>query len=354
MADRERDAVIPAVQVLVNGSAMPPEAATDMFLLETSDGAEEIGMFTLSLNAGDPRSGRVKWVDADLFREGAEVVVKLGVHPPLVEVMSGEITGLEPEFPEQGPVQLVVRGYERLYRLGHGRKTRSFRNVKDSDIASQVAGDWKLTAEVEDTPITHEYVLQSNQTDLEFLRERARRIRYELRAVGKKLRFRKPAEPAGAAASLTMGKELLSFSARLSLVGQTDAVLVQGWSAKDKKEVQGRAGGSDLTKLGPGGTGADLAGRLLKAEPVVGVLELPDSAEEAELLARASLNHGGFALVAGEATCMGNPLVTAGVVVELKELGTRFSGAYYVTSSTHTVSTRKGYTTHFSVRRSAA
>jgi phage protein D len=354
MPDRQRDAVVPAFQILVNGSVIPPEAATDMFLLEVSDSVDEIGMFTLSLNAGDPRTGRVKWVDTDLFREGSDVVVKIGVQPPLTELIAGELTGLEPEFPAQGPIQLVVRGYERLYRLGHGRKSRSFRNVKDSDIAAQIAGDWKLTPDVEATSVTHEYVFQNNQTDLEFLQERARRIRYEVRCSGKKLLFRKPGERAGATATLSFGQEILSFSARLSLVSQTDAVHVHGWSAKDKKEIVGKATSGDEMKLGGRDTGVALVKRVVGADPVVAVLDPPDSAEDAEVMAQAGLNARAFDFVIGEGTCMGNGAVRAGAVVELKELGTRFSGAYYVTASTHSVSTRRGYTTHFSVRRSAA
>lgn len=354
MADAQRDAVVPAFQIVVNGSPLPPEAATDMYLLEVSDSVEEIGMFTLALNAGDPRSGRVKYVDTDLFREGSEVVIKMGVQPPLTELMSAEITGLEPEFPAQGPVQLVVRGYERLHRLAHGRKSRSFRNAKDSDIASQIAGDWRLTAEVEDTPVSHPYVFQNNQTDLEFLRERARRVRYELRARGKKLVFRKPPESTGAAATLTFGQELLSFAARLSLGSQTDTVQVQGWSAKDKKEITGRATSGDETKVGGRDSGAALAAQILSAPPTVVVTDEPSTPEDAELMARARLNEAAFDLVVGEGACMGNPLVTAGTVVELKEVGTRFGGNYYVTSSTHTLSKRKGYHTSFCVRRSAA
>jgi phage protein D len=354
MPDRQRDAVVPAFQILVNGSVIPPEAATDLFLLEVSDSVDEIGMFTISLNAGDPRSGRVKWVDTDLFREGSEVVVKMGVQPPLTELMNGEITGLEPEFPAQGPIQLVVRGYDRLHRLRHGRKTRSFRNVKDSDIASQIAGDWKLTAEVEATSVTHEYVFQNNQTDLEFLLERARRIRYEVRCSGRKLVFRKPAERAGATATLNFGQEMVSFAARLSLMSQIDAVRVQGWSTRDKKEILGKAESGDELKVGGRDTGVALVKRVVGGEPVVAVIDPPESAEDAEVMAHAGLNAHAFDFVTGEGTCIGNGLVKAGAVVELRELGTRFSGPYYVTASTHSVSTRKGYTTHFSVRRSAA
>jgi phage protein D len=202
--------------------------------------------------------------------------------------------------------------------------------------------------------VTHEYVFQNSQTDLEFLQERARRIRYEVRCSGKKLLFRKPAESAGSAATLNFGQEVVSFSARLSLVSQIDAVHVQGWSAKDKKEVVGKAASGDELTVGGHDTGVVIVKRVVGAEPAVAVLDLPDSAEDAEAIARASLNAHAFDFVTGDGSCIGNGLVRAGAVVEIKELGTRFSGPYYVTASTHSFSTRKGYLTHFSVRRSAA
>jgi phage protein D len=339
----------------VNGSAIPPEAETDLFVLETTDAVDEIGMVMLSLNAGDPRSGRVKWVDGDPFQLGAEVRVKVGFHVPLIEVMVAEITALEPEFPEAGPIQLTVRGYDRLHRLAFGSNTRAFRNMKDSEVASQLAAHWKLTAQVEDTPATYEYLLQANQTDLEFLRERARRLRYEVRVSGKTLFFGRPKETAGKVATLTMGENLLTFSPRLSLVGSASKVSVQGWSHKDKKDVRGQAGsGDETTRLGGTDTGARLVDRVVGAGPQVVVDDPPVTPEEAELVARGRFNDLAFALVRGEGVCMGDPQVKAGTVVELRELGRRFSGQYYVTSSTHTVSTRKGYTTRFAVRRSAA
>jgi phage protein D len=50
---------------------------------------------------------------------------------------------------------------------------------------------------------------------------------------------------------------------------------------------------------------------------------------------------------------MGNPGIGAGTVVELLGLGRRFSGLYYVTACTHAISARRGYSTTFTVRRSA-
>ena len=62
--------------------------------------------------------------------------------------------------------------------------------MKDSEIANQIAGDWSLTPKIDDTQVSLDYVLQNNQSDFEFLQERARRIGYEMVVTDAELHFR--------------------------------------------------------------------------------------------------------------------------------------------------------------------
>jgi hypothetical protein len=43
-----------------------------------------------------------------------------------------------------------------------------------------------------------------------------------------------------------------------------------------------------------------------------------------------------------------------GQVIELKDIGTRFGGAYYVTGVEHRYTKRNGYVTHFKARRNSS
>ena len=83
------------------------------------------------------------------------------------------VTGLEPHFSFGHQPTFTVPGYDRRHRFGRGRKTRTFVQQKDSDIAAQIAGEAGLHAQSIDSSVTHEYILQANQTDMEFLQERA-------------------------------------------------------------------------------------------------------------------------------------------------------------------------------------
>ena len=73
----------------------------------------------------------------------------MGYRDNMKTLFKGEITGLEPEFPKDESPKLTVTGYDRRHRLMGKRKSRTFLNMKDSEIANQIAGDWSLTPKIE-------------------------------------------------------------------------------------------------------------------------------------------------------------------------------------------------------------
>ena len=56
------------------------------------------------------------------------------------------------------------------------RRTRSFEDVTDADVMQQVASDNGLQAEIDAPGPSHRSLAQLNQSDLAFLRERARAV----------------------------------------------------------------------------------------------------------------------------------------------------------------------------------
>jgi len=255
---KERDA--PSFKVLVGGSELPVEAALDILDVKVSDYVEGAGTFTITFNNWNSDTQEFKWVDGDLLVEGAEVEIKVGFVDDLRSMLKGEVTALEPEFsPGEAPT-LKIHGYDLLHRFRRGRNTRSFVNMKDSQIAEQIAGELGLRAQADDTQITHEYVLQSNQTDVDFLMERARRIRYEVTVKDKTLNFRKAANNKDKLVSLDFGLTLTSFYPRLNTLRQVSEVVVQGWNHKTKKAITSKAqAGDEVSKMGGSKLGASIS-----------------------------------------------------------------------------------------------
>ena len=224
---------VPSFQVLVNGSPLPADAARDLLAASVLEDTTAPSMFTLTLVNWDMNRLKVTWADSDLMREGNEVEVQMGYVDDYKTLLIGEITGLEPEFLVDEVPKLVVRGYDRRHRLMRGHHTRTFVQVKDSDIVSQLASAAGLTAEVTDTEILREYVLQHNQTDLDFIQQRARYIGYELLVEDKTLIFRPIQANERSEVTLDRVQNLLSFCPRLSTLAQVSEAQVRGWSVPD-------------------------------------------------------------------------------------------------------------------------
>lgn len=345
----------PGFRVWINGGELPPPAANDVIGLSALQDVSAPGMCTLRILNRDRVNTRVSWSDDVLFSEGNEVEVLMGYSEELGPVFNGEITGLEPEFRSDEVPILTVRAHDRRHRLMRGRKTRTFTRVKDSDVAARVAREAGLTPEVTDTAAVLDYVLQANQTDLEFLEARARRLGFEVVVEGKTLRFRPHANTGAEVLTLSRDADLIEFYPRLTTLGQAGEVTVRGWSPKDKAAVVGRAGAFDVGGTMAGGlAGPAVADQAFGAASIASVDQPVFNQTEADRIAAGRLREMALASVTGEGVAVGRPDLKAGTVIRVEGFGRRFSGLYYLTSVCHTYLPGRGYRTAFTVRRNAA
>jgi phage protein D len=343
---------LPDISVRVNGSALPVAAQADLRSVTVQEDLRALSMFTLELYNWDDQKLQVSWSDSKLFAVGNEVEIWLGYAGDLHKVMLAEITSLEPAFTSDQPPLLLVRGYDHRHRLARGRKTRTFAQMKDSAIASQIAREAGLRAQVEDTKVTLSYVIQGNQSDWEFLQRRASQIGYEIYVKDKVLYFRPPKSQAPPADKLSLGEDITEFSPRLSSLTQATEVAVRGWDVKQKKQVvatQRPAGVSGGRTAGPAA-----ARRAFGAASVPVLGQSARNQAEAGLLAQGQFTAMELAYVEGDAVAHGRPQLQAGTVVDITGAGQTFSGPYYVTSVTHTMTAENEYQTSFTVQRNAA
>jgi phage protein D len=302
------------------------------------------GMFILRFNDSDLEllnSGPF-----DLTKE-VEIAAETG-EGERVTIFKGEVTAIEPEFEEGMICTLVVRGFDKSHRLYRETHSKAFLNTKDSDIAHSFADTAGLQAEVETTTTVYEHIYQHNQTDLEFLLERAWRIGFECFVSEGKLYFRKP-PTRGEGPTLTWGQDLLQFHPKMTLAEQVDEVVVKGWDPEQQQAIVGRASAGELypqngeQRDGAAWASSFGAGKLVIVDqPVV-------SQAEANLLAEARLNELSGAFIQAEGVAFRRPDVQAGRKVKLEALGSRFSGTYLVTGATHNYAA-SGLKTIFTVR----
>ncbi|MBD2438757.1 phage late control D family protein [Nostoc sp. FACHB-110] len=344
----------PRLQILVQGKPLKAEIEADLISALVSEDLEAPSMFELQLVTWDIVKQQITWVDDNIFDIGNEVEIKMGYEKDIQTVILGEITGLEPEYTLDELPILVVRGHDFRHRLLRGRHTKSFLKVKDSEVVNQIARTNGLTAKITDSKVILDYILQHNQTDWEFLNERAKRIGYEITIDKKNLYFRPYQNTQDKLLTLTYPEKIQEFIPRLSTMNQVQKVEVRGWIPKDKKEVIGKASvGQEGGTMGGSTSGAKAVKKTFGESSQTIVIQPVLSKEEADSIALGQFQNMVLAYITGEGICQGNPELRAGKVIEISGVGKRFGGLYYLNSVEHFYIQNQGYKTSFTVRRNA-
>jgi uncharacterized protein involved in type VI secretion and phage assembly len=331
--------------VKLNGTNLSENVMNNLVELTVDTSLEVPDMFVLHF-----QDDEFELMDSSDFDLGKEVEIGFNDdrNSP-VTIIKGEITGLEPHYDEEMNAWFTVRGYDKRHRLNRGTKVKTYLNQKDSDIVSAVCGSAGVAVQVESTPTVHKYVIQHNQTDLQFLQERAYRNGFELIYENDKLHFRKPASRTEL--TLTRGQQLRSFTPRLSAARQVNEVAVMGWDPVQKQEVVGTVSTSSSNpQIGHGKWGGQAAQAAFSgAAKYIEARTDVQTQGDAEKLAQSILDDINSGFVEAEGMAFGNPELRAGIIVELEKLGTRFSGKYVVTSATHVYNGEEGYNTYFRI-----
>ncbi|GAB3459382.1 phage baseplate assembly protein V [Actinophytocola sediminis] len=335
------------------------------------------------------------------IRIGTVLEIKAGKEneTTTTSLIVAEVTSIE-AICQENVIFTVVRGYERAHRLQRAKRTRTFVNMTDADIARQIAANAGLQLDrIDPTATTHTHVAQVAQTDWDFLTQRAREIGYETGVAGNKFFFRKASGSAagggglaGAAASaaasavgLGSGKlmfkdNLLSFFPRISAANITTEVEVRMWDSKNARVVTAKADAASGTATIDGQVPKQLANSFtdgflpplpsLPALPPIPGLPKIDfgsapsdnahlvvdrplasgaaASRAADEVAKSVAEHIGSTFAEAEGDAMGDPAIQAGAQVEIDGVPKQFVGKWTVTNARHVFDAQEnGYHTRF-------
>ncbi len=348
---------IPTPLLQIDGTAASADLLNDILQISVEESLHLPGMFTLIINNDYfPGNADTTWKHQASLAIGKKI--KIGFTSSTTEdagfsteetgyVLDGEITAIETEFNEKSQAPIIIRGYDISHRLHRGRYNRSFQDVTDSDVVSKIIGEAGISSgTVTATTLVHEYLFQENQTNMEFLRERAARVGFELYVQNGKLNFRQPTQDQEL--TLKWLEDIHSFRVRVSSAEQVSSVEVRGWDYATKKAIVSTASTEQVITTTESGKGSAASTKFTVSPKMIVVDQPIFSAAEAQKIAQSLCNELGGEFVNADAKGEGNPSIRTGRVVKLTDMGS-YSGSYYVTETHHLFHERK-YITQFSVR----
>jgi len=387
---RARGFWVPRFELTIDGVSLDNRVLRDVVEVTYQDNVEQIDGFELVVGNWDSARNRFKYMGSEGDRHSRDdaalreletlfepcqkkVVLKLGYASELTEVMTGTFTTMEPTFSSSGPHTLSVRALNVLHRLRRKKYDGNFHDKTDSAIAKSFDGkvdtEWRnagqdarripMPIEIDSAAQSTEprtvFVGQKNEYDIDFLWRRARVRGYvvEIRKrpdTNEDFLYFGPSNTRGPLAyELAWGSGLVDLKVTLTTANQVKKVTVRSWDRKRQRAIEESVDWTDkeLRKLNP-----SLAEIVMQCDPrEERVVTRPVfTRDQAKAEARAILRGQAQELVKAEASTIGLPNLRAGSRLLLSNIGSRLSGEYFVTETTHTFN-QSGYQTKFTARR---
>jgi phage protein D len=346
----------PGFKIEIEGSELDPMAARIVESVTITKKLGQADYFCFRVTDRLKR-GNLHLINDKLFKTGNRVTLSIGYRPNNFIKMQGHIEKVKPEFQQGVMASFEVEGKDKaLARLAEESEYRCYTRKKDSDIVKSIACEIGLSPRVDTTPgpAPEKKEKKGGTSFLLFIQKMVRQnMGFEFIVTDGKLVFRKALTRISPVVSLEWGKLLRSFKPVEDLKQVITGVIVQWWDEKKREPIIGRAGINDEIPVGTGRTAGKIAKRAYGDIEKTITDEPVDSNQEAKNIAISVLCDTNKAFVTAAGETLGEPKIEPGVMIELKALGQRFSGIYYVDEVTHAISSDQ-YSTKFCVRRNTA
>ncbi len=346
--DGQFKAARPTISVAGEERAFLAESLTRLLVAESVD-----GLFRCEATFGN--WGNVEgqagflYFDRSLFDFGKAFTIKLGRE----SLFEGRLTALEAHFPEGRPPELVVLAEDRFQDLRMTRRTRTFADVSDADVMGSIAGDHGLSPQIDAAGPTHKVLAQVNQSDLAFLRERARSIDAELWMEDRTLHAQRRTQRSSTPVRMTFGAELREFTALADLARQRSSVQVCGWDVASKQplvhEATESAISAEVGRRRERRQHPELRARIRARRPSRTACR--SRATKRGCGPRRTSKPIARRFVCGRGVAETSSALRVGRYAQLDGLGPLFSGKYYVSEVRHRFDGEQGIRTEFEAER---
>jgi phage protein D len=283
---------------------------------------------------------------------GSSIKLLAGDSADPQEIFRGIVTGLEAEFPETNPPELVVLAEDKLQRARMTQRSKVYSSMSVADVAEEIARGLGLQPRITGLSSVSGTWVQLNESDLAFLRRLLNKFDADLQILEDRLEVAAVSDIQRRVIEMELFADLRAVRFIADLSHQVTEVTSSGWNPLRGRPVSASSRGAHAGP-GRGRKGADLLREAI-GERVEHVGHIPVTTdEEARSLADTVFDARARSFVCAEGTAAGHPSIRVGSHLQLRGVSRRFENTYYVVSTHHRYDRIQGYLTDFRAESAA-
>ena len=290
----------------------------------------------LILKDGEIATGDFPISNTDDFKPGKEIKINVGYGNDEDTIFEGIIIKHGIKITGENASRLVLEARDKAVKMTIGRKNANYVDSTDSDVIKNLIGNYSdLTAEVTGTDTEYKELVQYYCSDWDFMLSRAEANGLWVIVDDATISVQPPKTDASPELEVSYGDELMDFQAEMDARSQLAGVTGTSWDLKDQQIVQQKAGKPSLNDQGD-----------ISCDELAGVIGLdsynlqtcaPIENTGLKNWANAQILKSGLAKIRGRMKFQGNAKTRPGILIELKQVGNRFSGKALVSAVTHEI-----------------
>ncbi|HEV8283021.1 MAG TPA: type VI secretion system tip protein VgrG [Chitinophagaceae bacterium] len=322
--------------VKIDGQAIP--RTFEVFSINVLKEANRVPFAKLTLIDGDPAKEKFLASSDALFVPGKKIELFAGHQSKEDLLFKGIIIKHAIAIRRNGSSQLKLECRDIAFQMTLGKKSFQFKDLTDSNIASDLFSKYKLSvSKIEDTSTKHPEMIQHNCSDWDFVLTRMD-VNGKLVLVNDgKVEVKAPDFSANPELTLQYGATIHEFDAEMDARNQYAEVKALSWdpAAQEVVEVNGQAPNAVKEN-------GDISGNQLA--DITGLKEYllrhggNITREELQSWANACRQKSLMAKIRGRVSFDGYAKIKPGDLIELKGLSERFNGKIFVAGVRHDIS----------------
>ncbi|MGD1960270.1 MAG: type VI secretion system tip protein VgrG [Fulvivirga sp.] len=331
------DSDFPSYSILVDGVAI--KDVYQVISIEVEKKINTISTAKVVILDGDHTTEKFDASESSDFIPGKEIEISFGYHSKNQTVFKGVIIGQRIKVKSRSirlVSQLTLKCADEALKLTVGRKSKYFKDKKDSEIISTILADAGLKNKISSTDNKHKKIVQYDSTDWDFILSRAEVNGFLAICNDGQLEIGKPDFSSDPVIAVKYGPDTIDFAAELDSQVQVNSVSCASWDGAQLKKNTGTSVEPSINKHG------NISGKKLADVLDTGVYTMqsttPEDTAVLKSLANAKLQKLRLAKINGYVSFPGHVAPVLGKLIQLKGFGERFNGDAFISEIEHSFS----------------